>query len=56
MYDPKTAVLGTKIAAGSGLAVLPHTGAFGLAWYVVGGFTLIMAGIALTHLLPRKRA
>lgn len=54
MYDPKPTVLGTKIGAGGGLTVLPHTGAFGLAWFLVAGFTLVMAGIALLQLVPRK--
>jgi LPXTG-motif cell wall-anchored protein len=56
MYDPKTAVLATKLSAGTGLAVLPHTGAFGVAWFVVVGFTLVMAGIAVLQLVPRKQS
>ena len=57
MYDPAPKVLGTKIAAGSGaLAALPHTGAYGVAWLIVAGFTLLMAGIALRQLVPSRRA
>jgi LPXTG-motif cell wall-anchored protein len=56
MYDPKPTVLGTKIGAAGGIATLPHTGAFGIAWYIVAGFTLVMAGIALLQLVPRKTA
>ncbi len=57
MYEPPVAVLGTKIAAGAGtLTVLPHTGALGVAWIAVAGFTLVMAGLAIMQLLPRKRA
>ena len=56
MYDPKPVVLGTKLGAVAGVTTLAHTGAFGLAWYAVAGFTLIMAGAAVLQLLPRKRA
>jgi LPXTG-motif cell wall-anchored protein len=56
MYDPKTAVLATKLSAGTGLAALPHTGAYGVAWFLVAGFTLVMAGIAVLALVPRKTA
>jgi hypothetical protein len=55
MYDPK--VLGLKLSAGAGSAgVLAHTGAVGIAWMLVAGFTLVMAGIALRQLLPSRRA
>ncbi len=57
MYQPPVAVLGTKIAAGAGtLAVLPHTGALGVVWLCVAGFTLTMAGLAVLQLLPRRQA
>jgi len=55
MYDPR--VLGLKITAGAGSAgALAHTGALGIAWMLVAGFTLVMAGIAVRQLLPRRRA
>lgn len=51
MYRPAgVSVLGTSFVAGGSLA------ATGLAvlWWVVAVFTLIVAGLALTHLAPKR--
>jgi predicted phage tail protein len=42
---------GSVVAGGAGLAV---TG-FNTAWTVVAGVTLIVAGVAVMRLLPRRR-
>lgn len=36
------------------LGMLPVTG-FDMLWYVVAGFTLLMAGGALLRILPRRQ-
>jgi len=55
MYNPPVAVFGTKIAAGAGtLTVLPHTGALGVLWLVVAAFTMVVAGMAVLQLIPRR--
>ncbi len=58
MYDPK--VLGLKFGAAAGSAgaagPMAHTGALGIAWGLVAGFTLVMATLAVRQLLPSRRA
>jgi hypothetical protein len=48
-------------AQGIAAATLPATGGIALGfgdglWMLIGGFTLITAGLALCRLLPRKEA
>lgn len=40
-------------AAGSGLAALAYTG-FGAGWMILAGLMLLLAGVALVKLVPRK--
>ena len=41
-------------AAAGGAATLPVTG-YNLAWAVIFGVTLLVAGVALMRLVPRRR-
>lgn len=40
-------------AAGSGTAALAYTG-FNTAWTILAGVMLLLAGVALVKLVPRK--
>ncbi len=51
MYDKGIAAIGGGAAAGT----LAFTG-FDVVWYLLGGFALIAAGLALLRTLPRKQA
>lgn len=42
-------------AVGGGAATLPVTG-FSIGWMIVAGVTLLLAGVVLVRLLPRRRA
>jgi LPXTG-motif cell wall-anchored protein len=39
--------------AGAAGAMLPLTG-FNVIWFVVAGFTLVSAGLAIMRLMPRR--
>lgn len=57
-----TGVLGSTFTAGTvgvtvlGAKLLPLTGLFSFAYYVVAAFTLLAAGLALARLAPKKQA
>lgn len=51
MY-PGPNVIGGGVATGGG--VLAATGA-STPWMVIGGLTLLLAGIALTRLMPKRK-
>lgn len=42
-----------EIAAGGSIAMLPVTG-LDWAWFLVGGYMLVAAGIILLRMIPRK--
>lgn len=46
---------GCAAAVGACTAALPLTGA-NVAWLVVAGVTVLLAGIALVRLMPRRRS
>ena len=56
MYQHKPVVLGVKISAAAGApAGLAFTG-LNVAHYIVAAATLIMLGVVLLHVVPRKES
>jgi hypothetical protein len=55
MYHHDPVVLGTKITATAGAGGLAFTG-LNTAHYLVAAATMIMLGIVLLHLVPRREA
>jgi hypothetical protein len=55
MYHHDPVVLGTKLTAAAGTGGLAFTG-LNTAAYLVAAATLIMLGIVLLHLVPRREA
>ncbi|MFC7276260.1 hypothetical protein ACFQS1_19885 [Paractinoplanes rhizophilus] len=50
MYPGKI-VTGTAVTSGGALAVTGHNS----MWLVIGGLTLILAGLAIVRLVPKRR-
>ena len=56
MYQHKPAVLGVKISAAAGTpAGLAFTG-LNVAHYLVAAATLIMLGVVMLHLVPKRES
>jgi hypothetical protein len=55
MYHHDPVVLGTKLTAGAGAGGLAFTG-LNAAQYLVAAATMILLGIVLLHLVPRREA
>ena len=55
MYHHKPVVLGVKVSAAAGTGGLAFTG-LNTAHYIVAAATMIMLGVVLLHLVPRREA